>query len=76
METKASFRKLGRVWLVIVNYILEPAQRSSSLPKSPRSRISFPHHLPQLIDTLAPGYRFHLGNYTIHQEETMLFATR
>jgi len=32
--------------------------------------------LPQLIDEIAPGYRFHLGHYTIHQEETMLFATR
>jgi len=31
-------------------------------------------HLPQLIDSIAPGYRFHLGHYTIHQEETMLFA--
>jgi FkbM family methyltransferase len=32
--------------------------------------------LPQLIDEIAPGYRFHLGHYTIHHEETMLFATR
>jgi FkbM family methyltransferase len=33
-------------------------------------------HLPQLIDEIAPGYHFHLGHYTIHQEETILFATR
>lgn len=32
--------------------------------------------LPQLIDDMTPGYRFHLGHYTIHHEETMLFATR
>lgn len=31
--------------------------------------------LPRLIDELAPGYRFHLGHYTIHAEETILFAT-
>lgn len=31
--------------------------------------------LPRLIDQLAPGYRFHLGHYTIHQEESILFAS-
>jgi len=31
--------------------------------------------LPQAIDALHPGYRFHLGHYTIHSEETILFAT-
>jgi len=31
--------------------------------------------LPRLIDELAPGYRFHLGHYTIYAEETILFAT-
>jgi FkbM family methyltransferase len=30
--------------------------------------------LPQAIDALHPGYRFHLGHYTIHSEETILFA--
>jgi FkbM family methyltransferase len=32
--------------------------------------------LPRLIDRMAPDYRFHLGHYTIHEEETILFATR
>lgn len=31
--------------------------------------------LPQLIDSILPEYRFHLGHYTIHAEETILFAT-
>jgi hypothetical protein len=37
---------------------------------------SYSTKLPQLIGEMAPGYRFHLGHYTIHHEETMLFATR
>jgi hypothetical protein len=32
--------------------------------------------LPRLIDRMAPDYRFHLGHYTIHEEETILFAAR
>lgn len=32
--------------------------------------------LPRLIDEMAPGYRFHLGHYTIHSEETILFAVK
>lgn len=31
--------------------------------------------LPRLIDSMLPDHRFHLGHYTIHQEETILFAT-
>lgn len=33
-------------------------------------------NLPKMIDEMAPGYRFHLGHYTIHNEETILFAIR
>ncbi len=32
--------------------------------------------LPRQIDQMLPEYRFHLGHYTIHEEETILFATR
>lgn len=32
-------------------------------------------NLPQLIDQINPDYRFHLGHFTIHEEETILFAT-
>jgi len=32
--------------------------------------------LPRLIDEIAPGYDFHLGHYTIHTEETVLFAVK
>lgn len=31
--------------------------------------------LPKIIDQMLPEYRFHLGHYTIHREETILFAT-
>jgi len=31
--------------------------------------------LPSMIDRMLPEYRFHLGHYTIHAEETILFAT-
>lgn len=30
--------------------------------------------IPQLIDTLAPGYRFYLDHHTIYNNETVLFA--
>lgn len=30
--------------------------------------------IPQLIDSLGPKYRFFLGHFTSHQEETILFA--
>jgi FkbM family methyltransferase len=30
--------------------------------------------LPRMIDSYAPDYRFHLGHYTIHAEESILFA--
>jgi len=30
--------------------------------------------LPRMIDALVPGHRFHLGHYTIHEEESILFA--
>ncbi len=30
--------------------------------------------LPRMIDTFVPGHRFHLGHYTIHAEESILFA--
>ena len=31
-------------------------------------------NLPQMIHEMNPDYRFHLGHYTIHEEETILFA--
>jgi hypothetical protein len=31
--------------------------------------------LPALIRGLDPGYRLYLEHYTIHQEETVIFAT-
>ncbi len=31
--------------------------------------------LPQVIDQMLPEYHFYLGHYTIHAEETILFAT-
>lgn len=32
--------------------------------------------LPQQIDAINLGYRFYLGHYTIHSEETILFAVK
>lgn len=46
----------------------------------PKLAISVYHQLqdfweiPQWIDSLGLGYRFHLRHFTIHQEETVLFA--
>ncbi len=31
--------------------------------------------LAEFVDTLGLGYRFHFGHFTIHQEESVLFAT-
>ena len=31
--------------------------------------------IPKFIDDLNLGYNFHLGHYTIHSEETILFAS-
>lgn len=31
-------------------------------------------HIPKWIDSLNLGYKFYLGHYTIHSEETILFA--
>lgn len=48
---------------------------------SPKLAISVYHNLhdfwtiPQWIDQLGMGYRFSLRHFTIHQEETVLFAT-
>jgi len=33
-----------------------------------------PRQIPQYLDSLGLGYRFHVGHYTIHCEETMLYA--
>ena len=30
--------------------------------------------IPQSVDRLSPGYRFYLRHFTIHAEETVLFA--
>lgn len=32
--------------------------------------------LPKLIDSYYPDYKFYLGHFTIHSEETILFATK
>ncbi|PLX83453.1 MAG: hypothetical protein C0616_00300 [Desulfuromonas sp.] len=48
---------------------------------APKLAISVYHHiedfweLPQWIDALGLGYKFHLRHFTIHAEETVLFAS-
>ncbi len=60
--------------------VLEGAKNTIKLQK-PKLAVALYHSLedfttlPRLIDKMLPEYRFHLGHYTIHSEETILFAT-
>lgn len=59
---------------------LEGARRTIQTSR-PRLAVALYHSiedfalLPRLIDQIQPGYRLHLGHFTIHEEETILFAT-